>query len=525
MSLTKVSFSMIQGAPISALDLVTGGAGTTASPWTGWDANIDWTANGFEYSFPKGYFAFSTPIIVLGQSISIMGLGGSWGANIKFTGTGIAFTILGEAFQMENVLLTGNVSATDGLSIGSLTSATGHQIIRNVRFADFTHSAIKTFFSVTGLFDSVIVSQNDGYPYTFIPPYGIYLDGDNTHQTTTQTILNPIIEGTSNTGIYFGAAILNTVIGGTSEGNGKGIWISSNGGSNSIYSIDLEANTIDLQIDSATNNIFGVAANISQINGTLNNFHGGRLITLNLAGNNNSVYGVYAPTIVDTAYGNMVYGATPSWNSSNNLYNGNFEVWTSGTSVAPDGWTLSGAGSSVAREASIKYIGSYSAKITRAGTNTILLQDISPDLGLTYWKSKQVTIGCWVYATVANQAFLFMQDGVAQVISDAHPGDSTWRFLSCTFTVNSTASTVRLSCAVNNVDGSAYFDGAVGVIGPLATPFASKPAVVQSSALASSGAGTIKMGTGNAANSAGFLSVQKSDGTTVYVPYFTTDMP
>ena len=523
MSLTKATYSMISGAQVNALDLVTGGSGTSGDPWTGWNTNIDWTQSGITYVFPKGVWAYSVGIQIDGQSISIIGLGGSTGTEFKFNGVGRAFTLNSEATKhlIQDILIRGNALATDAIFL----NLANHGIIRNVRVVDFTDAGLRTNWTVTELIDTFVVSGNDAVPYSFLPDYGIYLDSQAGEYTTTVTILNPIIETVQTCGIYFARATLNTVIGGTSENIPTGIWITDAAGSNTIIGIDLESNTVDLKIDSATNNIFGVIANVVEIDGTLNSFFGGRLINLNLTGNSNSFYGVYSPTIVDTAYGNMVYGATPSWNYTNNLNNANFEVWTSGTSVAPDSWTLSGAASSVERESTIKYLGSYSTKITRAGTDTILLQNISTDLGLTYWKDKQVTMGCWVYATVANQAFLFMQDGIAQVISSAHPGDSTWRFLSCTFTVSSTASTVRLSCAVNNVNGAAYFDGAIGVIGPLATPFSNKPAVVQSSALASSGTGTIKMGTGNAANSAGFLSVQKSDGTTVYVPYFTTDTP
>lgn len=44
-------------------------------------------------------------------------------------------------------------------------------------------------------------------------------------------------------------------------------------------------------------------------------------------------------------------------------------------------------------------------------------------------------------------------------------------------------------------------------------------------AAASTGVGSIKMGTANAANSAGFIKLKLADGTDAYVPYFTTDSP
>lgn len=44
-------------------------------------------------------------------------------------------------------------------------------------------------------------------------------------------------------------------------------------------------------------------------------------------------------------------------------------------------------------------------------------------------------------------------------------------------------------------------------------------------ALASSGTGTIKMGTASNANSAGFIKLRLTNDTVVYVPYFTDDTP
>lgn len=46
-----------------------------------------------------------------------------------------------------------------------------------------------------------------------------------------------------------------------------------------------------------------------------------------------------------------------------------------------------------------------------------------------------------------------------------------------------------------------------------------------SASTASTGTGTIKMGSANNANSAGFVKFTKTDGTTIYIPYFTTDVP
>lgn len=41
----------------------------------------------------------------------------------------------------------------------------------------------------------------------------------------------------------------------------------------------------------------------------------------------------------------------------------------------------------------------------------------------------------------------------------------------------------------------------------------------------STGTGTIKMGSTSNANSTGFLKIEKTDGTVVYIPYFSDDTP
>ena len=162
-------------------------------------------------------------------------------------------------------------------------------------------------------------------------------------------------------------------------------------------------------------------------------------------------------------------------NPTNLLSNGDFENWTAGTAVAPDGWILNGAGGSVAREATIVKMGTYSAKVTRAGTDCVLTKDISIEKGYNYWKGKTVTFGCWVYATVANRACLAMADS-GTVFSSYHTGDSTWQWLTVTKTIAYDTLALDIYCSVYNGDTSAYFDGAMCVEGESAFAFADKPA-------------------------------------------------
>jgi len=162
-------------------------------------------------------------------------------------------------------------------------------------------------------------------------------------------------------------------------------------------------------------------------------------------------------------------------NPTNLISNGDFEAWSAGTAVAPDGWALSGAGSTVAREASIIKLGTYSLKVTRNGSDCYCGKEVHAERGIAYWKGRTVTFGCWVYATVATRAYIYLYDGVGTT-SISHTGDSTWQWLTITRIIDSSANRVRIQCQVQGGDTSAYFDGAMCVEGSSAFAFSDKPA-------------------------------------------------
>ncbi len=172
-----------------------------------------------------------------------------------------------------------------------------------------------------------------------------------------------------------------------------------------------------------------------------------------------------------------VLGINPTTRQYNNLLiNGSFESWSAGTAVAPDGYTLIGAGAAVAREATIIQFGEYSAKVTRNGANASLSQipitPIDADTN-TYWRGRTVTFGCWVYATVADRSKVYLSDGIAEVSSAFHPGDSAWHFLTVTQTLNAAATQIQAFGQVRDGDTAVYFDGAIlveGTIAPTSAP-------------------------------------------------------
>jgi hypothetical protein len=154
-----------------------------------------------------------------------------------------------------------------------------------------------------------------------------------------------------------------------------------------------------------------------------------------------------------------------SVNPGNLLYNAGMEKWNNGAALAPDYWTLGGAGASVAKENTIIYEGTYASKLTRAGTDCYLLQDIVATKGLAYWKGKYLSVGFWVYATVANRARILCYDGTATYPSTFHPGDSAWHFLTVTFQIAAGASILWVTGEIVSGNTTAYFDDAICVEG------------------------------------------------------------
>jgi len=142
------------------------------------------------------------------------------------------------------------------------------------------------------------------------------------------------------------------------------------------------------------------------------------------------------------------------------LDNGGMETWTLGAALAPDDWTLMGTNATVARSSAHYKWGSYSAGVTRVGNDAALSQDIHSDKGIAYWQGREITLGCWVLATVASTARLAVYDGVDYTYSDYHAGDGEWEWLEVTHTVNAAATGVAATVGVETTNSTAYFDGA-----------------------------------------------------------------
>jgi hypothetical protein len=121
----------------------------------------------------------------------------------------------------------------------------------------------------------------------------------------------------------------------------------------------------------------------------------------------------------------------------------------------PTSWILL-AGSIAQSTTQVKY-GSYSLAVTRAGADAGAYQFVTP-----VYAGKEVTVGCWVWCSVANTARMSAYDNVAShTFSAYHTGSSTWEFLTITKTINPAAAQIAIQCNVNTNDTTAYFDGAI----------------------------------------------------------------
>ena len=161
-------------------------------------------------------------------------------------------------------------------------------------------------------------------------------------------------------------------------------------------------------------------------------------------------------------------------NPTNLLVNGDFEIWSNAVPPVPLGWAYA---DTVAVENTIVKMGLSSLKLTRSTGTCYCYQSIPVSRGITYWKGRTVTFGCWVYATVASRAKLRINDGVGDTSSAFHSGGSAWEWLSVTRTLNANASQVVFVCDIVTGNTTAYFDGAIAVEGASAFAFEKKPAV------------------------------------------------
>jgi len=157
------------------------------------------------------------------------------------------------------------------------------------------------------------------------------------------------------------------------------------------------------------------------------------------------------------------------FNETNLIRGGNFE-----TNADVTLWTLTGAGATWGRSAVQVRKGVSSGVLTRVGNDCYVTQAIPWD---NYFRGRQVTVGAWVYATVANQTYLQLNDGVTWVTSPRHSGIAGWEWLTVTLLVGAAAAQLIAEFDIITGNTASYIDGAILVEGNSCPAFAEHPLV------------------------------------------------
>ena len=139
----------------------------------------------------------------------------------------------------------------------------------------------------------------------------------------------------------------------------------------------------------------------------------------------------------------------------NLLSNGDME-----TGDPPTGWLLSGAGATWVRDGAVKYAGSYSGLLTRAGTNC----EVGQLAASGYQTGRAYTFAVMGNCAVASRAYVQIWDGVGGT-GGFCSGDGTWTRTVYTRTLATGANQLKPLMKVINGDTSAYFDNAILVQG------------------------------------------------------------
>lgn len=181
-----------------------------------------------------------------------------------------------------------------------------------------------------------------------------------------------------------------------------------------------------------------------------------------------SYFGGTALSPDQAAFETVTYGG-------NLLVNGSFESWSAGTTSAPDAWTLTGAGATIARNVTNIQKGLASVNVTAAlDTATDLAHTVTISSTVnTHLRGKVMTFSCLVRTATAGRVFLKMDDGIGTTDSLFElNGDSVFRLITVTRTIATTATKIECSLEISSgASITATFDAAQLEEGSIATAF------------------------------------------------------
>lgn len=290
---------LINGGAANVDWFISGGAGTQASPYTGWDTNITWTA-GYTYRFGAHFYGFSSlsisvPVTLIGSGGSSLNsdvFGGTWLNSLNFGTVLLATATSGNAitlnqasnsyaYNLRDMMIVGPGSGTSvGVAMGTVARASVQSRWSNVYVANFsqclefdnvedgTFDHIRMNGCTTGLIAGLNTNQN------------VFLDLQVQHATTGITFSN------NSQNVIVGGLIQNVTTGFTFIGANslsiKGVYgeafttfFNFNGTVSGSTSVDIS------DVYASGTNLIGSSGVITQSYVTIKNVQwGGALLTI-----------------------------------------------------------------------------------------------------------------------------------------------------------------------------------------------------------------------------------------------------
>jgi len=241
------------GCPIEVAKMATGGSGTQATPWTGWDTALIWNAM-TTYRFRTGYYSYATSPA---WGLNGLGLIGDDRATLLYTGNGNAMTFDGRGdadggkhnIRVENLTISGNAAALRGIYFTHIFRS----VVRNVRIRNISQTAFGCEYCVLVTLDNVgftsTQESTDEVANTVFPTTGLLLDWNASDTTggcpcysSANTLINTMWENVHGPGMYVGHAFNTYSLGGTSEHNYYGIQTTGAAQFNIFANMDVEQN-------------------------------------------------------------------------------------------------------------------------------------------------------------------------------------------------------------------------------------------------------------------------------------------
>jgi hypothetical protein len=238
------------------------------------------TATTCRVHFPAGIYKATT---FPNFAIAGLHLDCAPGVIFKHLGTGVAMFFDGGASGagVENVQITG-FPMVQGNAAGTTTICADFRAFHRSRVQmaarDASTAGFRTRFAVCTDFD-LRLSPIGQPAFVVAPTSGFLMDQRSAgEQTSACTLRNPIFEGVSGYGLNLASATQCEIIGGTSEANGGGIFISGSSTANVIRGLDCEVNTTaDVFCQGLYNRFVNVlSSTTSTLAGQTNTIVGGR---------------------------------------------------------------------------------------------------------------------------------------------------------------------------------------------------------------------------------------------------------